>query len=199
VPNWTSNTIITDNPALAGLLKDVWTTPGRRLLGRTVPMPRALELITVGSRMIEGRVVHQWYALDGGTRAEALSPQEEEMLADFYGTASWLDWARTNWGTKWDVTLGRIEDDLPDGTVQVWFDSAWSPPEPWLAKTVAIFPEGRTVLAYAEGGSGFWGLVAYQDGELVEQFTFETFWAGPAEVDEECRAHLDKYGLHEGG
>lgn len=46
-----------------------------------------------------------------------------------------LDWARANWGTKWNAySMQPIKAD--DGTLTIRFETAWSPPYPWL---VALF------------------------------------------------------------
>ena len=54
-------------------------------------------------------------------------PMPQELLE---GTGDgWYGWAVSNWGTKWDVG-GRNEFiEQPDAnTIELRFDSAWSPP-----------------------------------------------------------------------
>jgi hypothetical protein len=69
------------------------------------------------------------------------------------------EWSVNNWGTKWDVTPHDWER-VDDNTIQMNFDSAWSPP---LALYEFLEGEGWTVSAmYHEPGMGFVG--AWQDG-----------------------------------
>jgi len=43
-----------------------------------------------------------------------------------------LDWNRTNWGTKWNAyDMRPVEAD--DAKLILRFETAWSPPYPWLA------------------------------------------------------------------
>ena len=52
-----------------------------------------------------------------------------------YGTASWYDWNCNHWGTKWNVRIDEVEFDRVDAnTLQVKFDTAWSPPVPIFEK-----------------------------------------------------------------
>jgi hypothetical protein len=169
-------------------------------------MPTEIGSLVVGFTRIDGEPVEVWRE-DRDGKPVALSVGELASLEATHGTASWLDWARTNWGTKWDVRVQRIEDD--GERVQVWFDTAWEPPDKWLADTVAMYPEGRTELAYAEGGSEYWGRIAYQDGEIEVDESWDTFWDSEdvdpddpdplAGVEAHCREHLTRYGLHTGG
>lgn len=43
-----------------------------------------------------------------------------------------MDWARENWGTKWNAYACR-EVNMASGSVTIAFETAWSPPYPWLA------------------------------------------------------------------
>jgi hypothetical protein len=43
-----------------------------------------------------------------------------------------LDWARNNWGTKWNA-YGHHEIERTADTLTLRFETAWSPPYPWLA------------------------------------------------------------------
>lgn len=55
-----------------------------------------------------------------------------------------LDWARENWGTKWNA-YGHDEGGkyqsiaCTDDTVTVTFQTAWSPPYPWIAALFNFF------------------------------------------------------------
>jgi hypothetical protein len=211
MPNWTSNTLITDNPRLAAIIRDAFNT-GRGLHGSTIPMPPPLAEMSQGYYTIDGVPAHVWrHGADG--RPHLIPADELRSIQAEYGTVRPLDWAVDHWGTKSDPQVRRMYE-RDDGTVQVWFDTAWSPPKKWLAATVAMHPEGRTELAYAEGGMGFWGRIAYRDGQVEADQREIVFWREDWDWDEDydpedpdplagveasCREHLTRYGLHTGG
>ena len=74
-------------------------------------------------------------------------------------------WQVEHWGTKWD-----LDDDqttfIEPTLIHSAFQSAWSPPEEWLAHAAATFPALRFVLKYDEPGMDFAGLIHYEDGVL---------------------------------
>jgi len=73
---------------------------------------------------------------------------------------NWYDWNVTNWGTKWDVRP-EYYDRIDDNTIQLGFDTAWSPP---LALYEYLTSEGYFVKAkFHESGLCFVG--DYVDGD----------------------------------
>jgi len=73
---------------------------------------------------------------------------------------NWYDWNVTNWGTKWDVSP-EYYDRIDDNTIQLGFDTAWSPP---LALYEYLTSEGYFVKAkFHESGMCFVG--DYVDGD----------------------------------
>jgi hypothetical protein len=207
MPNWASNTIITNNPELIEVFRRVHEDGDKGLFQATVPMPEALRGITDGwLRLPDGTFAEQWRHTPEGD--VPLTKAEQEALMEEYGTVSWYDWAVEHWGTKWDTRIDRL-DQLPDGSVQVWFDTDWGPPLAWLEKTVAMHPAGSTEIAFSEGGMGFYGRGTWVDGVLVEEDHQEDFWGDFDDFDDlddpldgltrECAAHLEHYGLHAGG
>jgi hypothetical protein len=57
-----------------------------------------------------------------------------------FGADNVLDWARKNWGTKWNAS-DSAHCDFGLTFMNVDFDTAWSPPEPIYKKLVELFPE----------------------------------------------------------
>jgi hypothetical protein len=49
-----------------------------------------------------------------------------------FGKRLGMTWSRENWGTKWNAYKSR-EPVFADGVLTVTFDTAWSPPYPWIA------------------------------------------------------------------
>ena len=140
MPNWCNNsiTIKGSTETIKTLWEDAQAAEG--LLEAMVPMPKELRDTTKGSG--------------------------DELQTEVYdGATNWYDWAVSNWGTKWDVSLEGLEfTDNGDGTATIegWFDSAWSPPID-AYNTFCEDMDGVYLEAYyEEGGMCF---VGYWDSE----------------------------------
>lgn len=108
---------------------------------------------------------------EDGTEASSLSlnklypmPKELENTEGHSNGDNWYSWRCDNWGTKWDID-GCLEHDDED-YLEYSFQSAWSPPVPFLEKVSKDFPLLRFVLKYEEGGNNFLGRAIAVDGVL---------------------------------
>lgn len=211
MPNWTSNSLTTTNPEIIAKLKECEAANNEDILDAFVPMPRALKgIISGGAPAPDGTYVKLWRHGPDNEIIPITAAEEAELIAN-YGTASWYDWSVAEWGTKWDAASTSFS--ITDTEAVVTFDTAWSPPQKWLDKVVEAHPEGRTQLAFSEGGMGFYGRDVYVDGDhIVEEYVEDNFcdaeksWDDPEADDDPywvltvaCRAHLEAYGLHQGG
>lgn len=88
-----------------------------------------------------------------------------------FGAENWYDWSCINWGTKWDACEPTVLNNDYLG-FQVNFDTAWSPPIPWVMKCEELYPKLSFTLEYEEGGMCFKGV--YQNGVDTE-FEFEHY------------------------
>jgi len=93
-------------------------------------------------------------------------------------------WCAENWGTKWDIENSDALDNLSEGSLDVWFDSAWAPPVGFYTHLETL---GFTVEAYYyESGMGFCG--KYEDGnDDYYEITGDSEWVKetiPADIDE---------------
>jgi len=68
--------------------------------------------------------------------------------------ANWYTWNVTNWGTKWDA-MSVDFTELNEGKINYNFDTAWSPPNSWLAKVAAKYPKLSFHLVSVEPGCDF--------------------------------------------
>ncbi len=108
------------------------------------------------------------------------------------------------WGTKWgayDViettkSAGKwtpVTEKEHDDWVCFNFQTAWSPPEPWIKKVALLFPDLLFNMVYLEEGMGFKGqLILKGELELLD----ETGKALFQDHDDEHEA-WDMYGLYE--
>lgn len=98
----------------------------------------------------------------------------------------WWDMRYSQWGTKWDASFGGpfmalgvagadvdacidAQGSVLTPEVAIYkFDTAWSPPIPWLTKVAEMEPELEFELQYGEPGGDFAGRVRYVGGVCIE-------------------------------
>lgn len=89
-----------------------------------------------------------------------------------YGAFTWYHWSIDNWGTKWNACDTTWNKQYPN---EVWFNTAWSVPEPIVKKISEMYPNVQFRLDYAEEQVAFMtGYVIYKAGELIEDVQYET-------------------------
>ena len=63
----------------------------------------------------------------------------------------WYDWRLANWDTKWDAYDVVVTDDDPE-SVEIEFNTAWSPPEAICHKIREDYPDVSVSWFYDEPG-----------------------------------------------
>jgi len=102
-----------------------------------------------------------------------------------------LDWAKQNWGTKWNAYEQR-EVLATDNSLTVCFDTAWSPPYPWLAAVFNYFKISFEHNWLDEGAElGVHGEFDYPAMEICSQDPWREIKASD-EIQK--RLHVLKYG-----
>jgi len=82
-----------------------------------------------------------------------------------YGYTSWYGWACDNWGTKWNAYEQSLDDKQ-----QLTFQTAWSTPEPVIAKLSTMFPTVTFTVNYADEDLGSnCGTYSYLNGECIDR------------------------------
>lgn len=110
--------------------------------------------------------------LDIGFDGQGKIPKSEYDKFRRGKTPQMLDgyhWNIMNWGTKWDIYYDEISyEELKwydgCGYIEICFDTAWSPPIPWIEKNITEFPKLVFKLHYEEPGCYFAGDVCGEDG-----------------------------------
>lgn len=80
--------------------------------------------------------------------------------------SNWYNWNCENWGTKWDAYEIEINDN--DNSIEYYFQTAWSPPTPWLDTVAKKYTNIEFRLEYNEPGCDFGGIITYNNGELTQ-------------------------------
>ena len=146
MPNWCNNSITLRHKDSAMVQRAQEALAAGRLLQEFIPCPQDLIDTVSGFMGEDKRAAH-----------EAQMARNIEL----YGYKDWYDWNVANWGTKWDVGGDDSYCERDGNTLQLGFDSAWSPP---TAAYNVLEELGFTVKAtYWEPGMAFCGI--YEDGD----------------------------------
>ncbi len=108
-----------------------------------------------------------------------------------YGTATWYGWCNEHWGTKWDACDVNLEEQ-PDGSLKYYFETAWSFPEPVMAKLAEMFPAVTVQGTVDEEGGWFYGEFTLKDGQLITEFQKGTRKGGPYDYGDEDEGDGDE-------
>lgn len=83
----------------------------------------------------------------------------------------WYNWNCEHWGTKWDASEPRIEEEVTNKIVY-YFETAWAPPDPVIRLLSEQHPNSKITLEYEEE-SGWGGKVNYEKGWRVSQSQYQ--------------------------
>lgn len=222
MPNYVSNTVTFDPKDVDKVQRLVMSDDSEFDFNRIIPMPESL-MIHSGSctydaiRLLNGEDLDKLKERypDEGEEPDpsvfypyARTPETMPELRAFaklvkfnqdqYGHGDWYDWAYANWGTKWNACKPCWSDD------SVYFDTAWSDPEPvfvQLAKLLGITftveceeeslafcsvttysPDGKDEET-AEGLEGL-KLLGYSREEVIERYSEDWLEEDPELMEE---------------
>ena len=80
-----------------------------------------------------------------------------------YGAITWYDWCNKNWGTKWDACNVEVISNN-----EIYFETAWCPPEEVLKALSLKFPDTLVVCDWEEEG-GESGIIFYKNGDWIQE------------------------------
>lgn len=101
-----------------------------------------------------------------------------------HGVKTWYDWCVKAWGTKWDACDVNMTDK-EDGSIELYFETAWSFPEPVMHKLAQLFPELEFDGTVDEEGGWFYGEFKLADGALSMDFKKGVRAGGPYDYSDE--------------
>lgn len=122
-----------------------------------------------------------------------------------YGCATWYDWRRENWGTKWNADDQNDHDPRDGEPPCIGFSTAWNAPHPVVRKLAEMFPDIEITHHWADEDRGYnCGSAVYgTDGECVEDIpdggsdeaysAYVACWGQPDDmrIDENGHWHFD--------
>jgi hypothetical protein len=178
VPNYCENGLTIKGPKDA--LDDITSTGFS--MQRFVPMPEALAGIVSGATKVDGIVYFEWRDVDG--KSVPVTAAELQSLQEQYGATNWYGWNIANWGAKWDAKGEWTR--LSDTEAFVSFHTAWSPPEAFVRRLAALYPQVSFRLAFCEQGYDFYGWVLFD-------WTVEEKWEKEWRPDDSPEDHYTTF------
>jgi hypothetical protein len=103
----------------------------------------------------------------------ALVGRDQSLELNEYEKGGWYDSNVSYWGTKWDVSYNESGVEYSDDTITMSFQSAWSPPIPFIQHLGRLF-NVECELYYEEPGCDFCGKSYFnnQDGLMEDDYTY---------------------------
>ena len=80
---------------------------------------------------------------------------------------NWYNWNLSNLGTKWNVRDAEYINN--NENIIYNFETAWSPPIPWVFKVSIKYSEITFELDYSEEAMGFAGLIEIKNGNVIKE------------------------------
>lgn len=112
-------------------------------------------------------------------------------LEEKYGFDNWYDWRNANWGTKWNACHAEYDEESQN----LRFDTAWSVPEPILAKIAEDNPNAN-IDVYSEEETGWFNEYTIKDQKLYLNATGEITWDEDSDQTTEQRTIIDPPEKH---
>lgn len=104
-----------------------------------------------------------------------------------HGAWSWYEWAKSNWGTKWNA---YDYDPERKKNNSIYFCTAWNPPYKVIEALSRKFPEEQITLKTADEDCGQQcHIITYQNGEKISSTTLQ-------EIDAIKHYFLIKLGIN---
>jgi hypothetical protein len=115
-------------------------------------------------------------------------PEPHDLSDEADGPNGWCDWRIANWGTKWDICSGEVDEPRVScwaDEVSISGDTAWAPPLPAFDALAASFPGISIALGWLEPNWPARGYVRWKGGcrslDWSEDIADETHDADSAE------------------
>lgn len=123
--------------------------------------------VILGSRTKVERIIEKYSTEEGGERYldfNKIIPMPKDLLIDEDS------WAIENWGTKWNSSNLRIDEEGEFFS----FETAWEPAIPALLKLSELEPDIKFAVLYANECKGIYtGYVLFKNGKIDFEGSFE--------------------------
>ena len=157
---------------------------------KLIPMPAALEGVSPAKIQTEEEIATLKKKWDADKVAGKLSDDEKdgpiglgitkeqhESLITKYGSADWMGWSLTNWGTKWgscdDGGWLVVEGKNGNATGNIGFDTAWKFPRAFFVNASKKFPTLTFDLEFAAESGDFVGKASFKNGKVYKEVEYD--------------------------
>ena len=86
-----------------------------------------------------------------------------------YGFQDWYQWSIGNWGTKWNASSVEVSENS-EYSVNIYFETAWSPPDGWYRMLFKKFPNLRFKARITEESDAYMGYIVGDKGTYSVEF-----------------------------
>lgn len=176
MPNWCSNYVEVSHEDRAKIVGLRRAFRKGQMLNYVRPCPKELHDTVAGYL--------------GDSYAEELNQFKQQLNIKYFGAKDWYEWQTSNWGTKWDCGERGGDSRVDTNSLQLNFESAWSPPIEaynWMVE------QGYKVRAfYYESGMCFAGI--YDNGDDQSYSDWENSQQAKEYLPEELD---DMFGISE--
>ena len=175
MPNWVYNSLTIEGSAedISAIKKQV-NQPFQRQHDSWNMETKEMELVDT----LYPNPVFAFWNIIKPTNLEAYNKQADHTLpiADqlLFSGDNWYDFNVRNWGTKWDVAVSWDEEypetelmEESETSLAYRFNTAWSPPEPAIAKLSEQYPNCSFTLSFEEE-TGWGGEYLFENGSSSE-------------------------------
>lgn len=150
MPNWCANKLIVElcegfgEEKLTEFIEKNNSEKDPLTFGKLIPFPEEIESGNKRYSELQEKGFGNW------------NDEEYSFIRSFSDRV--LNWARENWGTKWDIAEVMF-DELCSTKLEYNFETAWCPPDKWLQTIAPMFPGLNFELYYWEPGCQFSGVL----------------------------------------
>lgn len=191
MPNWCSNTLFVEGDlnALQDFKNKTLKPNENGILQFTMEglMPTPPELLEQSSPSI-------WRGDKDDEKGRLEFENYLDSLEEKYGAKDWYEWRVNNWGTKWDVSSGDV-DEMDGMSLNIFYDTAWGPNDGFIKFASIVYPSLKFRLSYEEPGMAFCGVLICENGEVQSEGQDELQWVDEYDNIVEWDSEIERWKI----
>ena len=189
MPNWCQNTLFVEGDlnALQDFKKRVLKVNDNDIVEFTMN-----ELMPTPPELLEQTSPAVWRGDKEDEKGRLEFENYLDSLEVKYGAKDWYEWRVNNWGTKWDVSSGNV-DEMDGESLNIHYDTAWGPNDGFIKFASKVYPSLKFRLSYEEPGMGFCGVLICKDGEIDFEGQDDLQWVDEYDNIVEWDSELERW------
>lgn len=189
MPNWCQNTLFVEGDlnALQDFKKRTLKVNDNGIIEFTMN-----ELMPTPPELLEQSSPATWRGDSEDEKGRLEFENYLDSLEEKYGAKDWYEWRVNNWGTKWDVSSGDV-DEMNGDSLNIHYDTAWGPNDGFIKFASKVYPSLKFRLSYEEPGMGFCGVLICKDGETEFEGQDDLQWMDEYENIVEWDSEIERW------